>query len=245
MSDRICEKQHVAVRNVTDYLRYFLADPTAFRGQQLRGGGPVAEFEQLLAERCGFPFCVATCNATTALLGLALIIHARGRTVLFPRDHWEGSVAAFRLMGAKIRRYNPPRKQTDSVASDDPVVATIVGQSDDFKATRIHASGLGRLVIEDSGRIPGISAAIGHESRSDIQVLSFGPGKPLCLGEGGAVLFRDERLYEQFVRSTQHPERVASEFGRPAKTPDVCLNGRIHPLAALIGIEFLRKNNPH
>lgn len=96
----------VAIASVATYLEDFLSDTEAFRGQQLRGGGPVVEFEALLAKRCGYPYCVATCNATSALLGLAAMLRARGKTAWFPASHWEGSVSVFRLIGAKIRRYD-------------------------------------------------------------------------------------------------------------------------------------------
>src|ERR1022692_2733746 len=91
---------------VRDYLEAMLSEPLALRGQQLRGGGPIAQFETLLADRCQFPYCVATSNATTALMALALVLRVRDRLVLFPKNHWEGSVSAFRVLGAKIRHYD-------------------------------------------------------------------------------------------------------------------------------------------
>jgi len=228
----------VAIASVATYLEDFLSDTEAFRGQQLRGGGPVAEFEALLAKRCGYPYCVATCNATSALLGLAALLRVRGQTAWFPASHWEGSVSVFRLMGAKIRRYDAnkiaalPRASCDAalfVVPEEYEIAT-------FRTTKgIRAP----IIVEDSLRLPSVTVDENDHSNADIQVLSFGPGKPLSLGEGGAVLFRSRKLYEKFISLTMHPERMAAESGRCAKVPLACLNARIHPVAALIGVALL------
>ena len=71
---------------------------------------------------------------------------------------------------------------------------------------------------------------------ADAIVLSFGPGKPLDAGEGGAVLTDDDDFYQRLVWLTQHPERhrvdlglgVGNEFG---------LNLRIHPASAALAVE--------
>jgi dTDP-4-amino-4,6-dideoxygalactose transaminase len=239
MSEPLSSKSSKAVTVVTAYLEDFLADPQAFRGQQLRGGGPVTEFERMLANRCGFPYSVATCNATSALLGLAVMFRIGGKTVWFPKSHWEGSVSAFRLMGAKIRFYDTeastfPRLQRATAA---PLV--IVSKGTDVGMIRAATGSSKCLIIEDSSRIPRVSAENHEYSEADIQVLSFGPGKPLCLGEGGAILFRTRKLHDRFISSSMHPERTADATGRAPRVPPRCLNARIHPVAALLGREIL------
>lgn len=232
-----------AVAAVTAYLEDFLADPQAFRGQQLRGGGPVAEFERILADRCRFPYCVATCNATAALLGLAAMFRVSGKTIWFPKSHWEGSVSAFRLMGAKIRFYDTevgtfPRLQRATLAS-----FVIVSKCADVGMIRATIGCPKCLIVEDSSRIPGTSADRQEYSEADIQVISFGPGKPLCLGEGGTILFRTRRLYDRFISCSMHPERTTDATRRAPCVPPRCLNARIHPLAAIMGINALSANS--
>lgn len=242
MSESLSSNSSKAVAAVTAYLEDFLPDTQAFRGQQLRGGGPVAEFERTLADRCGFPYCVATCNATTALLGLAAMFRIGGKTVWFPKSHWEGSVSAFRLMGAKIRFYDTevgtfPHLQSATVA---PFV--IVSKCADVGMIRAATGCPKCLIIEDSSRIPGVTADRKECSEADIQVLSFGPGKPLCVGEGGAILFRTRKLHDRFISCAMHPERIADATGRAPRVPPRCLNARIHPVAAILGIEALSSN---
>jgi dTDP-4-amino-4,6-dideoxygalactose transaminase len=235
-----------AIGRVSEYLTEFLADPRTFRGQQLRGGGPVAEFEQLLTERCGFPFCVTTSNATSALLGLGLMMDVSGKIVLFPKSHWEGSVAAFRLLGAIIKRY--PEGNPEATAAKELPHLIVIG-SDLMSRSRVrNLKRLSRsqncIILEDSTRLPGITTTMDDVSHADVQVVSFGPGKPLALGEGGAALFRNLGLRKRFVSMTQHPEKVHVEYGTRKVIPKVCAFGRIHPLAALIGREILQNNIP-
>jgi dTDP-4-amino-4,6-dideoxygalactose transaminase len=221
--------------HINAYLTAMLTEPGALRGQQLRGGGPVAAFETLLAERCGFPFCVATCNATTTLQALALILNVRDRVVYFPHGHWAGSLAAFRLFGARVKRYWPQQTWHCRSADTAPPAAVVIGVE-----SRPMGPLPGTLLIEDSHRIPGLAVAKDNRSKADVQVLSFGPGKPLSLGEGGAALFRDHALYRRFVLATQHPERAVADALGTGSVPQLCLNGRIHPVAALLGCELLR-----
>jgi dTDP-4-amino-4,6-dideoxygalactose transaminase len=211
-----------------------LTEPQALRGQQLRGGGPVAEFERLLALQCGFPHCVATSNATSALMAVALILKVRNRIVRFPKNHWEGSVSAFRLLGARIRRYDSQRRLPCGDRSAKPPGVIVLGD----RPHKIERSS-NVLLLEDSCRIPGLTVPIDNRSSADIQVLSFGPGKPLSIGEGGAALFRSESLYQEFVHVSQHPERTVAEFSGSDRIPRLALNGRIHYIAALIGCGLL------
>lgn len=237
MSDPINHISAVTAK-VAAYVSDFLAEPSAFRGQLLRGGGPVAEFEALLADRCGFRHCVATSNATTALMGLSLALGLRGRTVWFPQGHWEGSVSAFRLIGSRIRRYEPGNAVNSVPVKSDSRRGLVIGGND---SENFSEFGMGStVIIEDSNRLPGITVPVDDFSKADIQVLSFGPGKALSLGEGGAVLFRRQKAYESFVRVAQHPERVVSEFGGAANVEKLALNGRIHPISAILGIGMLQ-----
>jgi dTDP-4-amino-4,6-dideoxygalactose transaminase len=231
-----------AIERVSDYLSEFLLDPTAFRGQQMRGGGPVAEFEQQLAVRCGFPYCVATCNATSALMSLAILLGLRGRCVWFPKPHWEGSVSAMRGMGARIRRYDPQANVRFRAFRHGDVV--IVSESADVESLRQRAGIRNCMVIEDSSRLPGWTVGFADYSPADIQVLSFGPGKALCLAEGGAALFRSATLYRRFISHSMHPERLAAMEGIEPKLPQQALNARIHPVAAILGIEFFNQMSP-
>jgi dTDP-4-amino-4,6-dideoxygalactose transaminase len=223
--------------SVGEYVKAMLAHPGALRGQQVRGGGPVAEFETLLAERTGFPHCLATSSATSALLVAALALDLADKRVGVERGCWEGSLGALEAAGADLVEVDS--LMTASFEGFCAIVATDTrGQRHDASGLRALCNQTGAVYIEDTGWLPGVTAPKTDMSLADIQVMSFGPGKPLSLGEGGVLLCRDERIYQRAVSLSQHPERcVAEGFARRERPP---LNARIHPLAALIGGCLLR-----
>jgi len=233
MSSKSKSAQQNAINQVASYLEDYLNEPAAFRGQVLRGAGPIVEFETKLADTCQFPYCVATANATIALMGLGLLFQIRNKEILIPENHWPGTAAAFRLMGAKIKHYSESMDLEKIIFSHPK--ACLVITTEKTPPINLKSKTSNPIFIEDSQRSVLPTQTPKTISPWDIQVLSFGPGKPLSLGEGGAVLFRSENQRRDFIRLTQHPERFANEYEEAPNVPSVCLNGRIHPVAAILG----------
>lgn len=222
--------------SVAEYVTAMLAHPGALRGQQLRGGGPVADFEMLLAEQTGFPHCLATSSATNALLVAGLALELAGKRIAVETGAWEGSLGALEAAGADILEVDS--LSTFPVDGLRAVVATNKpGHRHDAAGLRARCDQTGVIYIEDTGWLPGITAPVGQLSLADIQIISFGPGKPLSLGEGGALLCRDKNIYDRALALSQHPERAIAEGVPCIERPP--LNARIHPLAALLGISLL------
>jgi dTDP-4-amino-4,6-dideoxygalactose transaminase len=237
-----------AAKRIAEYVDAFVSEPIAFRGQQLRGTGPVREFEQLLANRCGFPFCLSTCNATTALLVVAIAAKLRGREVICPPNNWGATFGVLEFAGAKLIHAEADElgnicpKSVESLMS--PATAAVIAADWEGKRhqTELIAVACRRkrcLYIEDTSYIPLEPSESGRASVADVQVISLGPGKPLSLGEGGAILTRAPAIYEAAVALSQHPERCSAEGIEPM--PDhQFLNARMHPLAAILGVELLK-----
>lgn len=233
---------------ISDSVTEWLVNPRAFRNQQLRGGGALAEFEMLLAERTGFPFCLATSNATTALLVTALAAGLAGKRVIVPPNSWGGTYGPFEFARAMLERAEAdgngnicPKSVSRLLAPETAAVIAV-----DWKGVRHNAAVIRAtcndtacLYIEDTSWLPGVTGPDTARSLADIQVISFGPGKPLSLGEGGALLTRDEDIYRRAVALSQHPERSLSE--EIEEIPEhPFLNARMHPLAAVMGTALLR-----
>jgi dTDP-4-amino-4,6-dideoxygalactose transaminase len=238
-----------AVRRFADYIKAFLGDPAAFRGQHLRGGGAVAEFEQALSERCGFKFALATCNATTALLVTALAADLAGKDVVVPPNSWGGTYGPFEFAGAHLlwtksdRNGNIcPKALAEIISAKTAAVIAVDwnGIRHETQAIRAACDAHKVLYIEDTSHLPGVTCLPCEHSIADIQILSFGPGKPLSLGEGGALLTRSREIYENAVAISQHPERCVTESIEPNSSRPF-LNARMHPLAAVIGSAMLGK----
>lgn len=250
MSDRLHALKSHAVSRAADYIAAMLEMPEAFRGQQLRGAGPVAEFELLLAERVGFPYCLSTSNATTGLLIAALAANLSGKDIIVPPHSWGGTYGPFEFVGASlifaeedahgnIAASSIERLGTNSTAA--VLAADWNGVRHDASGVRAMCDALGLLYVEDTSFLPSHDSSAHDQSLADIQVISFGPGKPLSLGEGGALLTRHRWIYERAVALSQHPERSLAE-GVMAAGERPFLNGRIHPVAAVLGIALL--SNP-
>jgi UDP-4-amino-4,6-dideoxy-L-N-acetyl-beta-L-altrosamine transaminase len=251
MSDQELHARSSVALRVADYVDDMLANPTAFRGQQLRGTGPVAEFESALAERCGFPHCLSTCNATTALLVVALAAELSGKKMIVPPHSWPGSIGPFKFAGVQLQRAqadshgNISPKSVKSLLNSKTAGVLAVdwkGKRHQVKAIRRICEDAGCLYIEDASWIPGVSGSLKQPSLADIQIISFGPGKPMSLGEGGAILLRSRTLYTQAIAISQHPERSLAENGDTLFTVS-CINARIHPVAAILGIELLARGS--
>lgn len=249
----MCKRTQIAeaaAARVADYVRAFVTEPDAFRGQQLRGTGFVREFEQLLASRCGFPFCLATSNATTALLVAAVAVGLPGKEVIAPPHCWEPIWGVLHFVGAKVIRAEAdesgnidPKSIERSLSARTAGVVAVdwAGRRHSAASLRGICDDAGCRYIEDSSRIPN-QRTDDECSIADIQVISFGPGKPLCLGEGGALLTRSQQIYDRAVALSQHPERCFAEGIAPFQGNQF-LNGRMHQVTALLGLALLRAND--
>ena len=247
MSEQTHTAKDRAVRRAADYLAVMLEMPDAFRGQQLRGAGPVAEFESLLAERSGFPFCLSTSNATTGLLIAAVAANLAGKEIIVPPHSWCGTYGPFEFAGARLiwaeedasGNISPASIQSLTTPATTAVVAADwSGTRHDTRAVREMCDSRNLIYIEDTSFLPSPDDELEARSLADIQIISFGPGKPIALGEGGALLTQHRWIYERAVALSQHPERCSSEG--VANWPEhPFLNGRIHPVAAVLGVALL------
>lgn len=174
--------------------------------------GPRVELEQraarLIATTFGASSVVLTDSGTSALvLALRLAAKRAGRaraTVGFPGYACVDLAAAARFAGVDVRLYDIDPStlspDLDSVERmfergvDAVVVAHLFGYSANISGVRVLASARGVPVIEDAAQ--GAGGMLGDRrlgALGDLSLLSFGRGKGLCAGGGGALLsFRPE-----------------------------------------------------
>jgi dTDP-4-amino-4,6-dideoxygalactose transaminase len=210
------------------------------------GTGPVRRWEAQLRRFTGMRHALLVSNATTGLLlvGLAAGLRPGDRFITTPRG-WGGALAPWLHLGARVAfaDLEPQTLTLDPEAVRrliDPHTRAILSQdADGFPADdeclRRLADEHGLLFVYDGARSLG---ALRHGrpagTRAHVLVLSFTHGKLLDVGEGGAILTDDDRLYERLLRLSQHPLRQKRELGLDAAS-EFALNARIHPAAALRG----------
>jgi dTDP-4-amino-4,6-dideoxygalactose transaminase len=235
------------IRSFGDYLKAASSDPTRSRISQLRGQGPIQEFEHRLSEIVGKRFCLATNNATNGLLALALAVRLSREEIITTPKTYGATWGPFLLLKNKLRfaqcdkngNINPTsverliRKSTRAVVAVD-----YQGVPHDSATLRAICSGRGILYLADAAQSFGRYLPNGRHASAlaDALVLSFGPGKVLDCGEGGAILTDEECIYRECLRLCQHPERYRFEYSLLDATEIQPINARIHPVAALIGL---------
>jgi dTDP-4-amino-4,6-dideoxygalactose transaminase len=212
------------------------------------GGAPIRKIEELLSEYVGGR-ALAVGSGTVALeVALRAAGVGPGDEVVLPAYDWGAAAGAVLRCGAQ-----PVFADVDAVrATLDPAslkaritrrtVAVVVthwaGCPADLDAILAVARSRGLFVIEDCAQALGAryqGRPVG--SFGDAAVFSFGWGKLVCAGEGGAVVFRDAQLWRRAVGLCQHPLRQLRE--QVEGLGDLAMNARMHPLpAALVAAQW-------
>jgi hypothetical protein len=161
----------------------------------------------LVERRYGAERALLTDSGTSALVLALRLTVPRGGAVGFPGYACVDLAAAARFAGVRVRLYDldpsslgPDLDAVDRLLRrgvDALVVAHLFGYPADVEAVRARAARAGVPVIEDAAQGAG-GALRGRRlgSLGELAVLSFGRGKGLCAGGGGALLALDARWAE-------------------------------------------------
>jgi dTDP-4-amino-4,6-dideoxygalactose transaminase len=223
-------------------------------GSATAGTGAVAALEQRLAELLDVPFALAVSSGTAALeSALRALRVGPGDEVITSAYDWGAATAAVRAVGATpvfadidlVTGLIDPRSAGEAVGTHTrAIIAThLFGIPADMASLRDIADRHGLALIEDAAQALG--AEIDNHrvgSLGDAACFSFGLGKVVDAGGGGALVTQHADVFEAAVRAGQHPTRQLRE-GVAEPTP-LSQNHAIHPLAAtlaLLGIEELQQ----
>jgi 3-amino-5-hydroxybenzoate synthase len=184
------------------------------QGQWWRmGGGEVTAFEEEFARYSGAPYALAVTNGTQALeLALQVMGVGPGSEVIVPAFTFISSSQAVQRLGAVAV---PVDVDPDTFCID--VAATAVAITERTRAVMpVHMAGLmadmdGLEKLSADTGVPLLQdAAHAHGARwqgkrvgelNSVAAFSFQNGKLMTAGEGGAVIFPDEAMYEDsFLR---------------------------------------------
>jgi perosamine synthetase len=222
--------------------RYFQA-PELHRSY-LSGGGAIAPLEGKLAAYYGKKYALCCASATTALQAIALALDLKGEAFITTPLTYGATLAGFLLLGNRPQfvELDPstytlcPDAVRRAIAPDTKAILAvdIFGNPCDAIALREIADEFGLWYIADAAQsFGGMRAGLPASAPADAIVVSFTFGKSLFAGEGGAIVTDNEELYQKLVWWTQHPDRQRRDLGLRLEN-QFGLNGRIHPLAAVI-----------
>lgn len=212
--------------------------------QHLSGAGPVFFLEKRLSKFYNKKFAVTFCNATTALLSLAVAMELSDAEIITSPVNWGGSVAPFLFNQNKLY-FTAINSASLNMDSDD--LKSALNQNSkavlsvDYNGNTVDSSVIKKFCrknnlkyISDSSQSLGSfynGKPAGYDA--DAIVLSFSPGKTFFAGEGGAVITNDEDLYEKLLWFSQHPERQKGALGISNYNEYAPINGRMNPLSAI------------
>lgn len=212
--------------------------------QHLAGAGAVFELETKLKNHYGKKYALCVSNATTGLLAVALGLNLKQEEFITTPYTYGASLAGLLLLKnypifAGVDRQTltlEPEAVRHQITPKTRAIlgVDIYGNPCHQIALRQIADDYGLWYIADAAQSLGAyRQGIPASSLADALVVSFTVGKSVFAGEGGAILTDNSELYQKLVWFTQHPYRQKRDIGL-FLTNEFALNGRIHPLAAVI-----------
>lgn len=235
--------------NIDNYIQKSLAD-TGYACCHWAGNGPVADLEEKLRALYGARYVLCVDNATNGLMYLLMAAGLkRSDEIMTSEVSFGGTIAGAYALGCTFGFVDVD----ESLGISPAAVADLLPHQPMVKAVlavdyagiphqmeAIHkickqrgiwhftdaAQSMGAII--DEGRIMAFNDAI---------VLSFGGGKAVYSGgEGGAIITDNAMLYERLLHVCQHAHRQERDLGI-GKSNQFALNGRMHPIAALLACE--------
>ncbi len=212
----------------------------------LNGTDEVFHLEAKLAAYFGKKHCLLMTNGTMALYSLAVALNLKDGDILVPGFGWPGSIAPFLFFNNTVslcpvdENYclDPERIEEFITPTTTAILSIDMGGSaaDSRRISEI-AQRYGVMYISDSAQSLG-AMRDGQPAGiySEVLITSFTYGKPICAGEGGAILTNDDHLYHQLLYQTQHAYRQKKWFGINGWNPFSPLNCRIHPISAILAL---------
>ena len=232
------------VTHIGKYLKMYYVHPS-IQTQHLSGAGEIYLLEKKLASFYQKKHAICFNNATTALQALSLALDLNGCDILTSPITWGGSLSPFLLHGNSLRFSATNSDSLNLSAIDLPNALTsktkavlsvdFGGTPADSKAIKKFCTFHNLLYISDSAQ----SFGAVRENRqagfhADAVVLSFSPQKLITTVEGGCVLTDSDMIYEKLLWYSQHPSRQKAVLGISKYNEYAPLNGRMHPLSAIL-----------
>ena len=184
--------------------------------EQISEGALTKQLEAQLAASLGAPYAVMTTSGSTALL-LALMALGIGREdeVIVPNRTWIATAHAVLMAGAKVVLVDvrPDVPVMDVSKIEEKItpktkailVVHLNGRCADMEAVHKIAREYGLFVIEDAAQALYSRNAKGFlGTQSDAGCFSLGVSKLISTGQGGFVVTRKPRVYEQMKLIKNH-----------------------------------------
>lgn len=199
----------------------------------LTTGPAVGQFETALKSTTGAPHAVAVANGTAALhLAYIALGIGPGDRVIVPAITFVATANAARQTGADVvfadvdaetGIMTPETLTAAFKTASGPVKAVAVvhlgGQPAELEALGAICKANGAFLIEDACHAIGSTYGatnIGDCTYSDVATFSFHPVKTIAMGEGGAVLTRNDEIAARVKTLRHHALEAPKDGSQPA-----------------------------
>lgn len=203
--------------------------------------GAVESAERLMSEMHGGRPAILVPSGTFGLyMALRILNVGQGDEVLVPAVDWPSTCAAVRAVGATP----VPVDVVPCTLTIDPEAAARCRTGRTVAAVACHLHGYAadipamRHALKALPIIEDCAQALGSQidgqlvgTLGDIAVFSFGPGKTIDAGEGGAVICAPTH-YRRALSVSAHPLRLLLRGEEPGEVEQLTM--RVHPLAAVL-----------
>lgn len=216
----------------------------------LAGNGAMAALEAKLCSLYGAKYALCVSSATNGLMYLLIAAGLQKSDILTTPLSFGGTISGAlaldcRFYFAKINNstLNIDVDSTANILDANPGIKAIVAT--EFAGNTYNMEVLNNICEQrgvwhfvDSAQALGYNYGISNiADYNDAMVVSFGTGKTVSAGgEGGAIITNNLELYQKLMSICQHPHRQERDCGIGLSS-ELALNGRIHPIAAIIANE--------
>lgn len=233
---------------IDEYVQGALSD-TGLACSHWAGNGAIAELEAKLCSLYGAKHALCVDSATNGLMYLLLASGLKNSEIMTTTLSFGGTIAGAMKLGCTFGFTDID----ESLGIDPDAVIDLLSIRPKTKAIiAVDYAGIPHQmeaihrICEEQGLFHFVDAAQSmgaRYSRSDVaalndaMVVSFGSGKAIFAGgEGGAIITDNSNLYESLLYTCQHSHRQERDM-RIGASHEFALNGRMHPIAALLACE--------
>lgn len=213
----------------------------------LAGNGATAALEAKLCSLYGAKYALCVSSATNGLMYLLMAAGLQKSDILTTPLSFGGTIAGALALDCRFYfaeiDYSSLNIDAGSLANlfdENPQIQAVVatefaGNSYDMEVLNHICEQRGIWHFVDSAQSLGYNYGISNiADYNDAMVVSFGTGKTVSAGgEGGAIITNNLELYQKLMSICQHPHRQERDCGIGLSS-ELALNGRIHPIAAII-----------
>lgn len=201
--------------------------------------------EQRLRKFYNADYALCVDSATNAILYILLACGLRGEAVAASNLTWGQTLSGAMALSCPIHladidgSLNIHPMSLNKIVINHPevkaaIATDVCGIPHNIKAVEAICRKQGVFHIVDAAQSMGCDYGVPDPlNYCDALVVSFGQGKTISCGGGGAIITNNKELYKQLLLTCLHPHRQHIEVGGKYST-QFSLNGRIHPLVSFM-----------